>query len=61
MSNKDFRKLQNRLDEEGIVTSIQKISSKRFELYINFELVKVRKQRRSLVSTLIKKYKQYGA
>ncbi len=59
MSNSEFRKMQNELDRIGIATSIQRVSEKRYELYINFELIKVRKQRRSIINAIIKKHKEH--
>jgi ribosomal 30S subunit maturation factor RimM len=54
MSNENFVKVQAELDAVDLHTTIRKVDKKMYNLLVNFEIVKSRKQRRSLKNHVIK-------
>lgn len=61
MTHKQFRKIQAHMDELGLITSINrigKLSSKRYEVIVNGEVLKKYKTRRSAKGLIVKKYAQ---
>lgn len=58
MSNQDFLKLQAELDDAGKFTTIRKVDKKVYNLLVNYQIVLVRKQRRSLKSHVIKLHQE---
>lgn len=56
MSSEDFKKVQAELDRAGIVTSIVKVDKKKYNLIVNYEIIRIRKQRRSLKNYVVKLY-----
>lgn len=53
MSSEEFKKVQAELDKQGILTSIVKVGYKKYNLIVNYEIIRVRKQRRSLKNYVI--------
>ncbi|MFY9308083.1 MAG: hypothetical protein WAQ28_03430 [Bacteroidia bacterium] len=58
MGTKEFTKIQNELDQNGFVTEIKKVGFKEYNLILNFEVYKIRKQRRSCKAHIIKLYEK---
>ena len=58
MKTDKFKELQNELDKNGIFTEIKKVGRKEYNLIINFNVVKIRKQRRSCKANVIKLYEK---
>lgn len=56
MNLSDFKKIQSELDAHGVLTEIQKVGKKEYNLIINFTVVKIRKQRRSCKAYVIRLY-----
>jgi hypothetical protein len=54
MTNAQFRELQADLDRVGIRTHIQKCGPKTYNLIVNFEVIKIRKQRAACRNRIIK-------
>lgn len=58
MGSQEFTKLQNELDQNGFATEIKKVGKDKYNLIINFSVVKIRKQRRSCKAHVIKLYEK---
>lgn len=54
MSNQEFLKIQAELDAAGKLSIIRKVDKKQYNLIVNYEIVLIRKQRRSLKNHIIK-------
>lgn len=59
--HKKYRLLQNDLDEVGVHTCILRIGPKRFQLIVNYEVVKEFRKRSTCNSRLIKLHKKHIA
>ncbi|MDO9186946.1 MAG: hypothetical protein Q7W13_13110 [Bacteroidia bacterium] len=58
MNKKDFSKLQDELDRLGFATNIERIKNKCFNYSVNFEIIKVFRNRISAKNRIIKLHKK---
>lgn len=58
MNKKDFSKLQNELDKLGFATNIERVQNKCYNYIVNFEIIKVFRNRISAKRRIIKLHKK---
>lgn len=54
MKFREFTKIQGELDRHGLLTKIVRVAKDKFQVLVNFEIVKTRKQRRACKNHIIK-------
>jgi len=54
MSHKEFRKIQDVLDRQGIFTRIERIKKKEYQCIVNYEIVKIYRTRISCKNRIAK-------
>ncbi|OFY87693.1 MAG: hypothetical protein A3F72_13295 [Bacteroidetes bacterium RIFCSPLOWO2_12_FULL_35_15] len=58
MNRKEFSKIQNKLDQLGFATNIERVHEKCFNYSVNFEIVKSFRNRISAKRRIIKLHKK---
>lgn len=58
MNKKDFTKTQDELDKVGFATNIVRVNKKCFNYIVNFEIIKVFRNRISAKNRIIKLHKK---